>query len=169
MFLFANAGPWFAILRAVFTDRVIVQCLTDFIWVGMSSTLNKVNCVWVAHIMNLLRMNVHKLHDYYHGLKVIAVGANKLHLCFFPSICAYSIVKEEVIEFKYIKPLKSSLTYVTFLAQTLGDSPRSVIVKFIKQYREDTHCILVRENLAPELLYYGKINVQDGDPSYGHL
>jgi hypothetical protein len=38
-FLFANAGPWFAILGAVFTDKVIAQRLTDYIWVGMDATL----------------------------------------------------------------------------------------------------------------------------------
>jgi len=38
-FLFANAGPWFAILGAVFTNKVIAQRLTDYIWVGMDATL----------------------------------------------------------------------------------------------------------------------------------
>jgi serine/threonine protein kinase len=168
-FLFANAGPWFAILGAVFTDKVIVQRLTDFIWVGMSPTLNEMNCDRVARIMNSLRMNVHKLRDYYRGLKVIAVGANEIHPRFFPSVRAYRDAKGEVVDFKYIEPLELNSTCVTFLAQTLGDSPKSVVVKFVERYGADAHRILAKANLAPELLYFGKIGVQDGDPSYGHL
>jgi hypothetical protein len=92
-------------LGAVFTDRVLVQRLTNFIWVGMSPTLNEMNCDWVARITNSLRMNVHKLRDYYRGLRVIAVGANEVHPRFFPSVRAYSDEKGEVVDFKYIKPL----------------------------------------------------------------
>ena len=72
-FLPATAGPWFTILGAVFTDKWIVQGLTDFIWVGLDATLNEPYYKRVAHILYSLRRNVEKLCYYYVGLKVTTV------------------------------------------------------------------------------------------------
>ncbi|KAF8228443.1 hypothetical protein L208DRAFT_1291405, partial [Tricholoma matsutake] len=36
-FLLATAGPWFTILSTIFMDKWIVQCLMDFIWVGLDA------------------------------------------------------------------------------------------------------------------------------------
>jgi hypothetical protein len=33
-FFIAIAGPWMCILRVVFIDHVVIQELTDFIWIG---------------------------------------------------------------------------------------------------------------------------------------
>jgi hypothetical protein len=83
-FLLATTGPWFTILGAVFTDKWIVQRLTDFIWVGLDATLNQPHYNRVAHILYSLRRNVKKLCDYYVGLKVITSDTEDLlplHLC----------------------------------------------------------------------------------------
>ena len=37
-FLLASGGPWLTVLGAIFTDKVVVQRLTDFIWVGTDTT-----------------------------------------------------------------------------------------------------------------------------------
>jgi serine/threonine protein kinase len=168
-FLFANAGPWFAILGAVFTDKVIVQRLTDYIWVGMDSTLNEPHCNRVAQVMLSLRRSVEKLREYYIGLHIITVGPSDVHPRFFPSIHSYSNDKGKAVKFKYIKPLELDSTCVTFLAETLTDSPKSVVVKFVQRYGEEAHRVLAEKNLAPQLLYFGKVAVEHGDPSYGHL
>ena len=39
----------------------------------------------------------------------------------------------------------------------------------IHSYGKGAHFILSREKLASQLLYYGKVGVQEGDASYGHL
>jgi hypothetical protein len=48
-FLVASAGPWIVILGAVITDGVIVQRLTDYVWVGMDSVLNECHIMRASH------------------------------------------------------------------------------------------------------------------------
>ena len=36
--MITGSGAWLSVLGAVFTDKVIVQRLTDMTWVGLSST-----------------------------------------------------------------------------------------------------------------------------------
>jgi hypothetical protein len=45
---FISDSYWFAILGLVFTDCVIIQRLTDFIWVGLDSVLNETRIKKVA-------------------------------------------------------------------------------------------------------------------------
>jgi hypothetical protein len=168
-FRLTTAGPWFTILGSIFTDKWIVQRLTDFIWVGLDATLNEPHYNQVVWIMFLLRRNVEKLHDYYVGLKVIPTDTKSLHPRFFPSICAYRNEEDRIIDFKYIKPLKLDLTCVTFHAKTTSGTPKDIVVKFIHRYGEEAHRLLAKESLAPQLVYHGKIGVLEGDPSYGHL
>ncbi|KAK2463746.1 hypothetical protein APHAL10511_004239 [Amanita phalloides] len=47
-FLVATAGPWIVILGAVITDGVIVQQLTDYIWVGLDSILSELHITHAA-------------------------------------------------------------------------------------------------------------------------
>jgi serine/threonine protein kinase len=44
-----------------------------------------------------------------------------------------------------------------------------VVVKFVTRYGLEAHRALALENLAPQLIHYGKLVVRDGDPSYGDL
>jgi serine/threonine protein kinase len=168
-FLIATAGAWFTVLGAAFTDKWIVQRLTDFIWVRLSATLDEPHYDRVARIMDSLRRNVWKLHDYYHGLDVVATVPNGLHPRYFPSVRAYGDATRSVTTFDYIQPLEIESTCATFLAQTTSGIPKLIVVKFVQRYGETAHRLLAKENLAPELFYYGHIGVQDGDPSYGHL
>jgi len=168
-FLLATAGPWFTILGAVFTDKWIVQRLTDFIWVGLDATLNEPHYNRVARIMHSLRRNVEKLREYYVRLKIVPSGLNDLHPRYFPSIRAYRDENDRIVEFKYIQPLEIESTCVTFLARTTTNASKPVVVKFVQRYGEEAHRLVAKENLAPQLFYYGKIGVPEGDPSYGHL
>ena len=57
-FLVANAGPWIAILGAVITDGVIVQRLTDYIWVVLDSVLNESHITYVARAFYALKVSL---------------------------------------------------------------------------------------------------------------
>jgi hypothetical protein len=168
-FLIATAGAWFAVLGAAFTDKWIVQRLTDFIWVGLSATLDEPHYDRVARIMNSLRKNVWKLYDYYRGLNVVATVPNGLHPRYFPSVRAYGDVTSGITTFDYIQPLEIESTCVTFLARTTPGTPKPIVVKFVQRYGEDAHRLLAKENLAPALIYCGHISAQGRVPSYGHL
>jgi serine/threonine protein kinase len=168
-FLLATAGPWFTILGAAFTDKWIVQRLTDFIWVGLDATLNEPHYNRVARIMHSLSTNLRKLRAYYIGLKVVDTVPDGLHPRYFPSVHAFLDETSGIITFDYIQPLEIDSTCVTFLARTTEITPRSVVVKFVQHYGDAAHRLLAKEKLAPELLYYGNVGVLEGDPSYGHL
>jgi serine/threonine protein kinase len=119
--------------------------------------------------MNSLRRNVQKLDNYYRGLDILATVPNGLHPRYFPSIGAYLDEASSIITFDYIQPLEIESTCITFLARTTSGTVKSIVVKFVQRYGEDAHRLLAKENLAPELFYYGHIGVQDEAPSYGHL
>ncbi|KIM79437.1 hypothetical protein PILCRDRAFT_74331, partial [Piloderma croceum F 1598] len=74
-----------------------------------------------------------------------------------------------IVNFTYMKPLERDANCVTFLAKTLERSPKSIAVKFVERYGEAAHKLLEEINAAPRLLYYGKVGVNDGDPTYGDL
>jgi hypothetical protein len=118
--------------------------------------------------MHSLGRNVERLRKYYIELKV-TTSPRDLHPYFFPSIRAYHDENDRVIKFKYVHPLEQEPMCVTFLAKTNTDTPKLVVVKFVERYGEEAHCLLARENLAPQIFYYGKIGVLEGDPSYEHL
>jgi serine/threonine protein kinase len=157
------------VLGAIFTDKVIIQCLTDFIWVGADTTLNEQHCYCVAHILYSLGRGILTLNKYYHGLKLDRIGKSELHPRYFPSIRAYRDASGVMVDFTYAKPLERDPTCVTFLAKTLEASPKSIVVKFVERYGKEAHKLLEEMEVAPRLLYYGKIGVSDEHPTYGHL
>ncbi|KDN33010.1 hypothetical protein RSAG8_13901, partial [Rhizoctonia solani AG-8 WAC10335] len=67
------------------------------------------------------------------------------------------------VEFKYKKHANrtdrpSGKKELVVFAQTLGDAPTRIAVKFATRYHSDAHRLLAKENLAPELLYDGVIS-----------
>ena len=131
--------------------------------------LNDPHYYRVAHILYSLRRNIEELRSYYIGLKIIASNPEDLHPRYFPSICAYRDDNENRINFRYIKPLESDPTCVTFHAKTISCTPKDVVVKFVYHYGVEAHRLLASKSLAPQLWYHGKVGIQEGDPSYGHL
>jgi serine/threonine protein kinase len=157
------------VLGAIFTDKVVVQRLTDFIWVGTDTTLNEQHCFRVARILYALGRSIRKLNNYYVGLKPDSIGKSELHPRYFPSIKAYRDDSGAVVNFAYVKPLEHDATCVTFLAKTLEASPKFIVIKFVERYGVAAHKLLEKLDAAPQLLYYGKIGVSDDDPTYSHL
>ena len=168
-FLLASAGPWIAVLGAIFTDKVVVQRLTDFVWVGLDATLNEQHCHRVAHVLHSLGRSLLKLDNYYRGLRLEQVGESELHPRYFPSIRAYHDPMAGIINFIYIKPLERDPTCVTFLAKTVEAVPKYIVIKFVERYGEVAHKLLQKTEAAPRLFYYGKPGVCEGDPTYGHI
>jgi len=97
-------------LGAIFTDKVVVQCLTDFVWVGLAATLNEQHCHHLVHILHSYGRSILKLRNYYLGLQLVPVEELELHPCFLSSICAYHNPTGGIINFKYIKPLEHDLS-----------------------------------------------------------
>jgi len=168
-FLLASGGPWLTVLGAIFTDKVVVQRLTDFIWVGTDTTLNEQHCYRVARILHSLGRSIVKLNKYYLGLELDNIGKHELHPRYLPSIRAYRDASGAIVNFAYVKPLERDAICVTFLAKTLEASPKSIVVKFVERYGVAAHKLLEKIHAAPRLLYYDKVGINDDDPTYGRL
>ncbi|KAG7440334.1 uncharacterized protein BT62DRAFT_629687 [Guyanagaster necrorhizus] len=165
-FIVGVAGPWLIVLGAVFTSQVIVQRLTDYLWLGNSRVGNDDHVLRIARILYALQGSVKELKTYYENLKSQPLKENKLHPRFFPSITSYRFNNKDV-SFTYSSPLELAETCVTFLATLDGEGQKKVVVKFIQHYGAEAHKLLAELQLAPALLYVGPI---DGcGVSYGKL
>ncbi|KAI9460117.1 hypothetical protein BJY52DRAFT_1168714, partial [Lactarius psammicola] len=63
-FLIAFTGPWICILGAVFVDHVVVQQLTDFIWIG-GHPYDDDKLVSVTRILASLGAGITELRQFY--------------------------------------------------------------------------------------------------------
>ncbi|KAG1834019.1 hypothetical protein DFJ58DRAFT_735930 [Suillus subalutaceus] len=172
-FLVAHAGPWLAVLGAVFTEKYIVQRLTDFIWIPDRSALDDGQFLRIGRVLYALRESVVRLTDWYKNvLQCIERPYNAsyptVHPRFYPTPDTYLHDKIPV-QFKYERSLERDASCVTYLAKTKEDNPINVVVKFVTRYGEDVHKAMAEAGFAPKLLYYGKIDVVEGMPSYGGL
>ncbi|KAK0447483.1 uncharacterized protein EV420DRAFT_1622434 [Desarmillaria tabescens] len=156
-FIVGLAGPWLVIAGAVFTSQIIVQRLTDYVWLGNSRVNDDDHILRVARILYSLQGSIEELRKYYEDLKPQPLEANKPHPRFFPSVTPYRSNNED-IGFTYISPLDLDEMCVTFLATLdVEQGERKVVVKFVERYGEEAHRLLAGLGLAPEILYVGPI------------
>ncbi|KAG7442084.1 uncharacterized protein BT62DRAFT_922901 [Guyanagaster necrorhizus] len=140
-FIVGLAGPWLIVVGAVFTSQVIVQRLTDYLWLGNSRVDDDDHFLRVARIFYALQRSIKELQTYYKNLKPQPLEENKPHPRFFPSITSSRFNNKK--------------------------GQKKVVVNFIQHYGEEAHKLLAQLQLAPALLYVGPI---DGcGVSYGKL
>lgn len=170
-FLIAIAGASIAILGAIWTDKVIVQRLTDYIWLGHHPIFNDKAIYRNAHILHALGINLCRLRKFYEDLKDRSQDPipDKLDARYFPSINAYRGPDGTIIKFTFIHPLEFDPVCTTFLARTEGPPSEHVVVKFVHRYNKEAHELLAAKGMAPKLRYCNKVGVHDGDPTYGDL
>ena len=144
---------------------MIIQRLTDFIWVGLDSVLNETHIKQVARIFYNLRISLEKLKSYYENLKPTVNRPAPSR--YFPYFTTYSD-GDKVIQFEYVGFLENGLDCTTLRARTCGHPARDIVVKFVDQYGERAHHTLAEHELAPKLFYYGSPCL-DKEPSYHHL
>ncbi|KAG1785277.1 uncharacterized protein HD556DRAFT_144135 [Suillus plorans] len=172
-FLVAHAGPWLAVLGAVFTEKYIIQRLTDFIWIPAHSALDDDQFLRIGRVMYALSESVAQLRVWYDDVfecdePPYDASYPTAHPRFYPTPDTY--LRDEIpVRFKYERPLEHDASCVTYLAKTKEDNPINVVVKFVTRYGEDVHRAMAEAGFAPKLLYYGKIDVVEGVPSYGGL
>src|SRR6266702_3955106 len=159
-FLIALAGPWMCILGAVFVDHVVVQQLTDFIWIG-GHPYNDDKLESVARILASLGTGIAELREFYKTLSLR--GPQQDPQRFFPFIRQYS-VGEHVVNFSYQgyllqkTPESPPKAIFSAIAETeVGrESRREIVVKFVQRYNAKAHRLLATAHRAPELLYCSK-------------
>jgi len=141
------------ILGAVLTDKVIVQPLTDFVWLG-GNFYDMGNQHFIGRLFRSLFESFQELDDYY---KSLSPSDTLLRERMFPYVRSYNSEDPEgEVFFTYLRPLAGRKPI--FLAQL--DDETKVVVKFVQTYSSVGHKLLAAEELAPRLLYCGV-----GDPS----
>ena len=165
--MIAGGGAWLSVLGAVFTDKVIVQRLTDMTWVGLSSTEEDARVYHFARILVALRKSLNKLSTFY--MDVANAGIPTLsqtgpHPRFFPHPTTFS-QDGRTFHFRYLTALEDDHACVTYLAMMLDensqDAGEKVVVKFVARYGERVHRFLAEQAHAPALRYYGSIPIPD--------
>jgi serine/threonine protein kinase len=142
---------------------VIVQRLTDYLWVGLDSVLNESHITRVARAFYALKVNLKRLTSYYESLgPTDDLPADSR---FFPSITAYSH-DDERVKFKYVGYLEDGSDCITLHARTETTPAQDIVVKFVDRYGRKAHEILAKQDLAPKLLYYGSPGFKGDGPSY---
>lgn len=145
---------------------MIVQRLTDYIWVGLDSVLNESHITNVARIFYALKANLGKLEFYYE--KVQPSDDLPADSRYFPSITAY-FHSGRFVDFKYVGFLENCPDCITLRARTTTEPAQDIVVKFVDRYGERAHRILADEGLAPKLFFCGSPCFSEEQPTYRSL
>ncbi|KAG5653608.1 hypothetical protein H0H81_011980 [Sphagnurus paluster] len=160
-FMLAGGGPWMAVLGGVYTDRAIIQRLTDMLWIGQSSTHQDNRVRHLARVLLAVRESVRELADFYRNdiPSIPTFNKNRLDIAysrFYPYAKSFH-QGERKINFDYLRRLQDDTACVSFLATTREHEPRDVVIKFVAKYGKDVHMLLAKHDYAPPLLYCGPI------------
>ncbi|KDR70253.1 hypothetical protein GALMADRAFT_76370, partial [Galerina marginata CBS 339.88] len=159
-FMIAGGGPWMCILGAVFTDKVVVQRLTDMMWIGLSSTSEEARIHRFARLMMALRQSFPKLQDYYEKISTANIPPfteGSPHPRFYPYPTSF-LESGKLTYFDYVKMLEDHPACVTYLAKIRKDVKSSdvdelVVVKFVHRYGHEVHQFLADNNHSPKIRY----------------
>ena len=143
---------------------MIVQRLTDYIWVGLDSVLNESHITRVARTFYALKASLKKLTSCYESLD--PTGDGPADSRYFPSITAYRPHGGGHVKFKYVGYLENCPDCMTLRARTETMPAQDIVVKFVDRYGQRAHQILADHGLAPKLLYCGSPRLNDDEPSY---
>ncbi|KAF8869084.1 hypothetical protein BD779DRAFT_1682620 [Infundibulicybe gibba] len=143
--MLAGAGASMCVLGGVFTEKFIVQRLTDMMWVGHSSTEED-----RGYIVS------RKLEDDNSS----SPTSRSAHSRFYPYPTSFTSTDGNVVSFAYVKMLEEDPACVTYQAKIMdeADSP-DIVVKFVTRYGEEVHEFLADHDHAPKLWYCGSLDI----------
>jgi len=166
-FLLAGGGPYLSILGVVYTDKFVVQRLTDIKWIGEATTHEDARVYHLARVFASLRLAVAALDKYYDEVSqdpdIPALVFNEPHPRFFPHPTKYEEYRAEAnlepkcTEFEYINAFRADPSNVTFLAK-VKSSDQKLVIKFVDRYGVEAHQLLADAGMAPRLLYCGLLD-----------
>ena len=130
------------ILGAIFTDTVVVQQLTGYVWTGGNPDNDK-ELEFLARLFKALSFGLRDLQMFYGGLD-ITLNSQR----FFPFRCSYPDSLGQEVEFRYIDRLSGNKAI--YLAES---NDRKLIIKFVQRYNPHAHHLLANADFAPQLHY----------------
>lgn len=168
-FILAGSGADFAVLGSVWTDKFVVQRLTDIMYFGQARPSDDQKLYRLATIFTALEECKEMLDSYYDDIykrlnSIPALIPQKPHPRFFPYPSQFIMHSTKVqLKFTYVDCLENDPASVTFLASTEHPNDpemRHIVVKFVDRYGYEGHQLLADLGLAPQLLYCGLLNGQ---------
>ncbi|KAK0216320.1 hypothetical protein IW262DRAFT_1276813 [Armillaria fumosa] len=159
----AGWGPNLALLGVVWTDRFIVQRITDIVFIAQATTSPDEQIYRLARLFTVIRFSLKDLVGYYECINAqatIPLQPNNPHPRFFPHMTRFlSRETNEFIKFRYISAINDEdPTNVIFRIETEEEEPRPLIAKFSDRYGYAAHQYLAECGFAPKLFYYGLLD-----------
>ncbi|KAK7461876.1 hypothetical protein VKT23_008310 [Stygiomarasmius scandens] len=163
--ILAGGGPNLAVLGTVYTDRFIVQRLTDLKFMAQQSTSVDDQTYGLACFFTTLQQFIKDLKTYYRRVAedqtIPSLTPDSPHPRFFPQPTEYKCRQNnKVIKFQYCKSIdEADAQNLTFLVETTGeDVQKNLIVKFSDRYGFEAHEFLATKGHAPKLYYCGLLD-----------
>jgi len=130
-------------MGGVFTDKIIVQRLTPFRWMGISSTEEDHQIYDNARVFVTLCECIKKLKEFHKTANPPPFHPNQLQPCYFPYPSSFS-ENDTTFHFQYLKSLEDHPLCVTYLAEITSqdsttDAGVKVVVKFVTRYGREVH------------------------------
>lgn len=152
------------VLGAVFVESLVIQPLTDYIWLGVHPS-NDRQLLRNARILLALRRSLDSLDKFYTGLSIPKTPTSDPNR-FYPYVRSYPTADGRHVEFNYVKKL---MPYPYLAPQPIFQAKMVegdlIVVKFVQRYNADSHRLLAARKLAPSLLYSGP----DAGQTHGNI
>ncbi|HEY4383728.1 MAG TPA: hypothetical protein VGN34_04510, partial [Ktedonobacteraceae bacterium] len=167
--LLSVSGHHLTVLGAVFPFKVTVQVLGSISLIPGAKRSDAVLHLQVTRFLVALRLTLLKLREYYNSFSqgelpdftppLFAFGnqpTSPPHPRFFPYPVFYETEGTKHC-FRYLDFLEKSPACMTFLAETIGPSPRKIVVKYVDRYGTEIHNFLASKGKAPALHFCGAL------------
>ncbi|CAE7183802.1 unnamed protein product [Rhizoctonia solani] len=153
------AGPWMCVSGAVYLDHVVVQPLTEYVWMGVHPQRDN-RLVRMTQLFNAVSQTIASLSDYYAPFITKASSLPIDHQRFFPHINRIA-GPNGPLEFTYNHKIGDSKIIRPVFEATAQDGS-TVVVKFAQSYNFKAHKLLAEQALAPVLLSQNEERVCGG-------
>ncbi|KAF8601773.1 hypothetical protein BDV93DRAFT_545676 [Ceratobasidium sp. AG-I] len=161
--IIALAGPWMDVLGTAYLERVVVQPLTEYTWLGHHPQQGR-RLAQLTRVFNAATISIDQPKSYYRSL----CGDDPLEptdsMRFSSYIWEYTdsvgnIVRFKDLDFEY----GFSTTGPVFTARTKNE--KHIMVKFPERYHVKAYEMLAAKGFAPPLLSHKKASSQGGFPT----
>ncbi|OBZ65583.1 hypothetical protein A0H81_14490 [Grifola frondosa] len=148
-FIITMSGPWICVLGAVFVDEVIVQPLTECMWLGGEPDCER-QISSTARTFHVLSSCLRDLDQFYRTLEP---SRTLVASALFPYFISYASGGQEVrlTYERALLPKEERPGKAVFVATTEFGEP--MMVKFTERYCKAAHMLLAERELAPPLRY----------------
>ncbi|CAE6506478.1 unnamed protein product [Rhizoctonia solani] len=148
-FIISIAGPWLCISGAVYLDRVVVQPLTDYMWLGRHPQQDH-HLLRMTRVFEAIFRAVSELKTYYTPFILPDAHHPIERDRIYPYVQSVQGSKG-TINFKY-KGVLGGSDVVRPLFEAITEDGKPIVVKFTQFYNFEAHKLLAEKGLAPKLL-----------------